>query len=267
MEEIGQFQMISSSQRVDYDRIAHLYDEPGRDFDADTNLVEFLNEKARDKPSLCRILDMGCGTGKQLAANHDKFPDRQAVGLDLFHGMLLQARKRCMEVHWLQADSANPPLAGNTFDYISNQFSYHHVQDKKRMIESTFRILRPGGRFVITNLDPWSMSGWIVYTYFPASRGRDLADFLPVDQLMALMQRLGFWNIDAKYKHSRNEENLGDFLKYASGRHRTSQLMVIPDADYQKGLSTLREDVKRLGKASRMPSEICLVCVTGDKPG
>ena len=259
--------MTSSRQRVDYDLIAHLYDEPGRDYDIDTNLVEFLNEKIGDKSSLCRVLDMGCGTGKQLAANYAKFPCLQAVGLDLFHGMLLQAQKRCANINWVQGDSAKPPLADNTFDYITNQFSYHHVQDKKGLIESTFRILRPGGRFVITNLNPWSMTDWIIYRYFPASRQRDLVDFLPVDQLRALMQETGFCGIRAKYQHSRHEENLTDFLKYASQRYRTSQLTVIPDADYMEGISILKEDVQRLGKASRISSEICIVWITGDKGG
>ena len=135
------------------------------------------------------------------------------------------------------------------------------------MIEATFRILRPGGRFVITNLDPWSMPGWIIYRYFPTTRQRDLIDFLPVDHLTAVMQETGFCNIRLEYKHSRKEENLGDFLRYASRRHRTSQLMAIPDSDYVEGIAKLREHVERPGIDSQISSEICLVWVTGDKPG
>ena len=255
--------MTYSSQRVNYDLIAHLYDEPGRDYGIDQDLVEFLNEGADHQASQFRILDMGCGTGKQLLAN--QFPNMEKIGLDLFHGMLKQARNRCKDMNWIQGDTANPPFATNSFDYITNQFSYHHVQDKNRMIAAIFRILKPGGRFVITNLDPWSMLGWIVYAYFPASRQRDLTDFLPVDQLTALMQRTGFCNIRVRYKHSRSEENLYDFLKYASQRHRTSQLMAILDSDYANGISKLEECVQKLGKQSRISSEICLVWVTGDK--
>jgi hypothetical protein len=44
MKGLEQAQMISSKQRVDYDSISHLYDEPGRDYDIDSNLVEFLKE-------------------------------------------------------------------------------------------------------------------------------------------------------------------------------------------------------------------------------
>jgi len=259
--------MCSPKQRVNYDLIADLYDEPGRGYDTDINLVELLNQKVGQQPSQCRVLDMGCGTGKQLTANHNRFPGIQAVGLDLFHGMLLQARKRCAGIHWVQGDNTSPPFANDSFDYITNQFSYHHVQDKNKMLTATFRILKPGGRFVITNLDPWSMLGWIVYTYIPTSRQRDLADFLPVYELTGPMQKIGFCNIRTRYKHSRSEENLYDFLQYAAQRHRTSQLMAIQDSDYQEGISQLKECVRKLGKESRISSELCLVWVIGDKPG
>jgi ubiquinone/menaquinone biosynthesis C-methylase UbiE len=49
--------------RVNYDRIAPLYDEPERDHPLDSNLFEFL--AANDHPEPVRVLDVGCGTGKQ----------------------------------------------------------------------------------------------------------------------------------------------------------------------------------------------------------
>jgi ubiquinone/menaquinone biosynthesis C-methylase UbiE len=149
--------MKNPSQRVNYDSIAHLYDEPGRDYEPDQNLIEFLNERPDHICSPVRILDMGCGTGKQLTANHNRFHGLQMIGLDMFHRMLERARYRCGDINWIQGDSTAPPFTHHSFDYITNQFSYHHVQDKIRMLTSIFQILKPNGRFVITNLDPWSM--------------------------------------------------------------------------------------------------------------
>lgn len=259
--------MTYSSQRVNYDQIAHLYDEPGRDYDADPNLVEFLHERVDLQSPPVHILDTGCGTGKQLTADRNRFPEVQMIGLDLFHVMLEQARRRCVSIQWIQGDITNPPFTHNSFDYITSQFSYHHVQDKNRLMISMFRILKPKGQFVITNLDPWSMAGWGVYTFFPAARQRDLADFLPVDEITALMERGGFCNIRVKYRHSHRKENLNDFLNYASQRHRTSQLMAIGQSDYDAGITQLKERVAQLGTSFRVSSEICLVWIIGDKPG
>jgi SAM-dependent methyltransferase len=209
---------------------------------------------------------MGCGTGKQLTANHHRFPDVQMIGLDLFHGMLEQARRRSKDIQWMEGDSAAPPFTMNSFDYITNQFSYHHVQDKNRMITSVFRILKPNGRFVITNLDPWSMPKWIVYMYFPTSRERDLCDFLPVEELTTLMQNTGFCDVRMKYSHKRSEEKLSDFLAYASQRHRTSQLMAISDQDYEAGIAKLRASIASMGIDSYVASEMSLVRIVGNKP-
>lgn len=255
--------MTSSAQRVNYDLIAHLYDEPGRDYDIDPNLVKFLAQKTSHR---LRILDMGCGTGKQLTANQSKFPDFTMLGMDLFHGMLNQARKRCTKINWIQGDSATPPFADRAFDYITNQFSYHHVNSKTRMIAETYRILKPGGRFVITNLDPWSMTGWIVYTYFSAARQRDFTDFLPVNELTFQMEKTGFRNVQVKRVHSRSDENLNEFIHYARQRHRTSQLIAIRDDEYQDGINRLKDFVEKFGKDYRVTSEMCLVWITGDKP-
>jgi len=258
--------MTSSTYRVNYDLIADFYDEPARDYDIDGNLISFLEERTNEQRFSVRILDMGCGTGKQLSANRINYPAMYMVGLDLFHGMLLQANKRRADINWVQGDNTDPPFIENSFDYITNQFSYHHIQNKSRMFANVYRIIKPGGRFAITNLDPWSMSGWIVYTYFPASRRRDLSDFLPVDQLKSLMEKTGFQHVQIRRQHRRSEENLAEFLCYAAQRHRTSQFIAIDDGDYREGIAKLKESVARFGNLYRISSEIELIWITGDKP-
>lgn len=256
--------MPSTTRRVDYDQIAHLYDEPGRDFDPDLALLDYLRQHS-DTP-VCRVLDMGCGTGKQLTADRAALPGLELVGLDLFHGMLSQARRRCAQVAWIQGDSTSPPFSDASFDYITNQFSYHHIHDKIHLIFETFRLLKPGGRFAVTNLDPWSMEGWIVYRYFPAARACDLADFLPENQLVCAMQEAGFRDICVRRELDRREETLGDFLTYASERHRTSHLMAIDDRDYEDGIGRIRECIRQAGAQARVRSELCLIWVIADKP-
>lgn len=252
-------------QRVDYDRIAHLYDEPLRDHAPDPGLSKYLLENPKLGASDLRVLDMGCGTGKQLAANKEIYPDTMMIGLDLFRGMLNQARKRCSAVSWVQGDTSATPFPGCAFDYVTTQFSYSHVLDKNRLFSEAFRILKPGGRYVMTHLDPWSMPGWLVYRYFPGAQRRDYQDFLPAEIFVDRMLDAGFINTAVQHTQHNEKLNLGEFLEYVSQRHRTSQLMVISDQSYEKGLETLREDIRRFGDAWHLDSETCLVTITGDK--
>lgn len=119
---------------------------------------------------------------------------------------------------------------------------------------------------MITNLDPWSMPEWIVYTCFPAARQRDILDFLPVEELTTLMVQTAFCDIRVSYRHSFSEEKLNDFLEYASQRHRTSQLMAIDDDEYEAGIARLKANVTKLGNNASIYSEICLVRIIGEKP-
>lgn len=253
--------------RVDYDRIAHGYDEQQRDHDVDEHLLAFLEEKADIQASKRCILDIGCGTGKQLAANHQHLPDLAMVGVDRFEGMLRIARKRCPVVDWIQADGAALPLLSQTCDYATSQFSYPHVGNPRRLLEEVFRVLKSSGRFIMTNIDPWTMARWAIYRYFPEAWTLDQQDFLPVERFVRLMQDVGFRDVCVRRESRPSWENLHEFLAFASARHRASQLMAISDQAYATGLQRLEEEVAKepLGASSPLASEFVLVTIMGDK--
>lgn len=133
------------------------------------------------------------------------------------------------------------------------------------MIAATFRILKRRGRFAMTNLDPWTMPGWIVYTYFPAAWERDQQDFLPVDELAGMLEEVGFSNVQIRRQRRLEKNTLGGFLAYAVQRFRTSQLMAIDDKEYRGGIAALRKEIEKCGEQAYVDSELCLVTVTGDK--
>lgn len=257
---------IRSEQRVNYDRIAHIYDEPARDHAPDPGLSEYLLEHPQPRRSDHRILNMGCGTGKRFTANRKIYPNLAMTGMDIFHGMLKQARKRCNIVHWVQGDSSATPFCESAFDYATNQFSYSHVLDKNRLFGEVFRILKRGGRYIMTHIDPWSMPDWLVYRYFPAAQQRDFKDFLTADSFVDRMLGAGFANILVKRTFRSEKLSLGEFLNYVSQRHRASQLMVISDQSYNEGVRALREEIKQLGESWCLESQLCLITISGDKP-
>jgi ubiquinone/menaquinone biosynthesis C-methylase UbiE len=254
-------------QRVNYNEIAPLYDEPLRDHTVDLHLLAFFDSHPALAPSEARILDLGCGTGKQLTANHGRFPDLSMVGVDVFVGMLRIAQQRSPRMAWVNGDGVALPLRSDSVDYACNQFSYHHMPSKETMMREVWRVLKPGGQFTMTNIDPWSMPNWLVYQYFPAARGVDQQDFLPVERFVTVMRAAGFVNVHAHREYHCTREALQDFLAYASQRHRTSQCMVISDADYHAGLQRLEQVIANAqGQQLVVDSEWCLVTVIGEKP-
>jgi ubiquinone/menaquinone biosynthesis C-methylase UbiE len=217
------------SPRVDYDRIAHLYDaQPYRGKSVDPKLLAFMGRRASSDPPA--ILDVGCGTGNQLLANRSVVPNARLVGIDRSLGMLRQARPKAPGIAWVQADGAMLPFEAESFDFISCQMAFHHLRDKAGMLRAAFRVLRRDGRFVIRNLCPQACADWLHYTYFPDAYAIDPEDFWPPETLVATMQATGFAAVTAEPEHLYFEERLRAWLETVRHRDTCSQLLSIPDA-------------------------------------
>ena len=222
--------------RQDYDAIAHLYDARNRDHTVDQDLIAFLAK--RDTAGI-RVLDVGCGTGKQLAADREAFAHLPLIGVDLSFNMLRVAQHRAPSAAWVKGDGQALPLTSSSVDYVTNQYSYAHIPDKRAFFREVFRVLRPAGRFVLRNIDPWSMPDWIIYRFFPEARDVDYVDFLPIETLVALLGEVGFTNVAVARSQDEKKESLREFL--ARGRHTASQFAAIPDAAFEAGRRRVQE--------------------------
>lgn len=253
-------------RRVDYDLIAPRYDERLRDHALDAALVRFLERRDRGRGERARVLDIGCGTGKQIAVHAAALPEVGFVGVDRSIAMLRIARGRCPGAQWIHGDGARLPLVDDAFDYASSQFSYQHIGDTTRLLSEAYRVLRPGGRLVVTNIDPWSMTGWLVYRFFPEAFAVDQRDFVPFDDLVALMRRVGFVDVQAVRDDRTKPERLEAFFAYASGRHRASQFLAVSDEAYAAGLRRLEAALRDAPVGLEVPSPFVLVTIAGGKP-
>ena len=100
------------------------------------------------------VLDVGCGTGvvTRLAAERVG-PDGAVTGLDVNPGMLAVARSVTppdLEIEWHEASAESMPLPDGAFDVVLCQLSLQFVPDRPQALREMHRVLKPGGRLVIT---------------------------------------------------------------------------------------------------------------------
>jgi len=255
---------VRTTSRIDYDAIAHLYDEqPYRAKTVDPEFAQYIAGRTFDEPPT--VLDVACGTGSQLIANRGVVPGARLIGLDRSFGMLARARAKAEEICWVQADGGEFPFRDAAFDFVGCQFGFHHLPDKPAMLAEALRVLRPGGRFVMRNLCPQEHPDWLCYEYFPEAQTIDLDDFWPPDAIVAAMRALGFVAIAVVPEHIRFEQDLRLWLDMVRHRDLNSQLMAISNRAYAQGIARLQRELADPNAIHRRPDHLCLVTIRGDK--
>jgi ubiquinone/menaquinone biosynthesis C-methylase UbiE len=142
------------------------------------------------------VLDVACDPGILSAAIAKSA--RDVVAFDLTPRMLKKAAQRCAEagldnVTFREGNAAELPFADAAFDAVVTRLSVHHFDRPKRAIEEVFRVLRPGGSFVIAD---------VISSELPAEaelqnaieilRDPSHVRMLPGSELSALVNEAGF---------------------------------------------------------------------------
>jgi SAM-dependent methyltransferase len=101
------------------------------------------------------VLDAGCGAGAHAAALTER--GATVTGIDLSAGLLEIARQRLgVDVSLIEADLGKPlPLASGSFDLVLASLVMHYLEDWGPTLVEFHRVLRPGGRLVISTHHPF----------------------------------------------------------------------------------------------------------------
>jgi SAM-dependent methyltransferase len=122
-----------------------------------------------------RVVDVGCGPGFYVAETLDRVgPEGSVVGVDASAPMLDVAAKRCEghgNVGFHQGDVTELPVADADFDRALSVQVLEYVADIPRGLGELCRVLRPGGRVLIWDVD-WATVSW--YSEDPARMERVL---------------------------------------------------------------------------------------------
>lgn len=99
------------------------------------------------------VLDSGCGTGGHFPALFDA--GASVVGLDFSEGMLGVAQQRHSDASVLCADlNQRLPLRSGIFDAVLCSLVSEHLTDLDLFFGETHRVLREGGRLVLSAFHP-----------------------------------------------------------------------------------------------------------------
>ncbi len=90
------------------------------------------------------VLDLGSGTG----AAFDQLIDYETIAID--------PDKKMLELNSFEnkvlGSAENLPFEDNTFDNVFCSFVWRNVSDTKKALHEVYRVLKPGGKFVLLDM-------------------------------------------------------------------------------------------------------------------
>lgn len=149
------------------------------------------------------VVDLGSGAGNDcFVARAETGESGRVIGLDMTPAMIDRARKNTKalgyaNVEFVYGDIEDMPLPENLADVVVSNCVMNLVPDKQKAFAETFRILKPGGHFSISDI--------VLKGELPGSLQRDaemyvgcVSGAIQKNAYLQLVQDSGFTNIQVQ---------------------------------------------------------------------
>lgn len=181
----------------EFNKMAEVYAEFVRPF-SEPIFEEALGIIKRYLRTDWRVLDAGCGPGRELQQIARLVPDGEVVGIDLAAAMVNTAHRAARAFGlkacaFFQSDVGDlPAVFEDQFDMVYSCLAHHHYPEPPIATQSIFRSLRPGGLYCVVDPGP----AWYNAISAPLAK---LADpgwigFHTPEEFSSLFRNAGFVN-------------------------------------------------------------------------
>lgn len=180
---------------AEFDRMSERYEAYVRPFSTPL-FEEALTLLAPLVPVDARLLDAGCGPGRELRQMATMVPAGEVVGVDLAAGMVKTAHQAARaagldNTAFVQGDvGALPEIFHGGFDAVYSCLAHHHYPEPLAAAVSILRCLRPGGIYAVIDPGP----AWYNDLSAPLARAADPGwiGFHSPRQFLDLLAAAGF---------------------------------------------------------------------------
>ena len=169
-----------------------------------------------------KILDAGCGIGGTVVYFAKKFPDIKFTGINIIPDHIEMAKNLAKEKKVLSntdffvKDFVDTDLSSNQFDAIYLMESSCYALQKQMLIHEMYRILKPGGILVITDVFRTlvELNPFLTNIYNSFCKGWGLSDLINIEEFIYYLEKERFHNIVNKTitKHVTRTILRGDVL-------------------------------------------------------
>ncbi len=185
-----------SHSPLDKKRIAMQFDKAAAHYDQaafiQREIGKRLEERLDDiKLSPHRVMDLGCGTGKQLEALAKRYPAAEIVAVDHSVSMLQQADKLGNNIIRVSSDAERLPFPDHSFDLIFSNLMFQWCDPLLPALSECFRLLKEGGLIMFSTLGPDTLQE-LRYCWSQIDKAPHVNTFLDMHPIGDMLLKVSF---------------------------------------------------------------------------
>lgn len=149
-----------------------------------------------------KSLEIGCGAGFTSELLSRSFDFESMDSIDLDPDMVLTAKKRNKEaaISFSEGNATELTFGDMHFDVVFEFGIFHHIPDWKKSIEEVYRVLKPGGLFMLEDLHIGSFYGTPLRAFLRGITDHPYGEMFTFEAFRDELEKVGFIILEQEKK-------------------------------------------------------------------